>query len=51
MSTNAYEPNPRRVLTARFLFSNPEEAARAAAVLDDLDLGQLAAETVIEERI
>ncbi|MGU3501892.1 hypothetical protein [Mycobacterium sp. C31M] len=47
---NAYEPNPRRVVVARFLFADGEQAARAAAVLDDLDLGQLAAETVIEDR-
>lgn len=46
----AYEPNPRRVVVTRLLFANAEEAARAAAVLDDLDLGQLAAETVIEDR-
>lgn len=47
---NAYEPNPRRVVVARFLFANADDAARAAAVLDDLNLGQLAAETYIEER-
>lgn len=48
---NAYDPNPRRVVVARFLFDTADDAARAAAVLNDLDLGQLAAETYIEERI
>lgn len=46
----AYASNPRRVVVARFLFATAGEAARAAAILDDLNLGQLAAETVIEER-
>lgn len=47
---NAYDPNPRRVVVARWLFENADDAARAAKTLDALALGHTAAEITIEER-
>jgi len=47
---NAYDPNPRRVVVARWLFENADDADRAAKTLDKLALGHAVAEITIEER-